>query len=58
MAWTRTDYPQSMTNMDPEVRKRAIEIANSLVDEGYDEGRAIGMARIQAKRAVRGEIDG
>lgn len=58
MPWTRSDYPESMANMDPEVRERAIAIANDLVEEGYDEGRAIGVARVQAKRSIRGELDG
>lgn len=53
MPWTKTDYPPGMKNLDPEVRKKAIEIANKLVeDEEYDEGRAIAIATSQAKKSV------
>lgn len=55
MTWTARDYPAILEGVDPEVRRQAIEIANRLVEEGYDEGRAIGIARTQAKRIVRGE---
>ncbi|WP_188456059.1 DUF2188 domain-containing protein [Virgibacillus oceani] len=49
MPWTLNDYPSSMKNLDKIVRKKAIDIANSMVDEGYDEGRAIPIATEQAK---------
>jgi uncharacterized protein YdaT len=32
------------------IREKAIEIANALLAEGYDEGQAIRIAIIQAKR--------
>jgi len=40
MPWDETRYPVSMKNLAPEVRIKAIEIANALLDEGYDEGAA------------------
>lgn len=43
------DYPASLKNLDKPVRKKAIEIANAMIDEGYDEGRAIPIATSQAK---------
>ncbi|GGB44604.1 hypothetical protein GCM10011409_22760 [Lentibacillus populi] len=49
MPWTLNDYPSSMKNLDKVVRKKAIDIANSMVDEGYEEGRAIPIATQQAK---------
>ncbi|GIO24542.1 DUF2188 domain-containing protein [Oceanobacillus sp. J11TS1] len=49
MVWTMRDYPSSMKNLDKVVRKKAIDIANSMVDEGYKEGRAIPIAIEQAK---------
>ncbi len=38
-----------MKHLSPDVREKAIEIANALLDEGYDEGRAIRIAIAQAK---------
>ncbi|WP_026688843.1 DUF2188 domain-containing protein [Alteribacter aurantiacus] len=50
MPWTKNDYPSSMKNLDKEVRDKAIEIANSMVEDGYDEGRAIPIAIDEAKK--------
>lgn len=50
MPWKKNDYPASMKYLDPRVRDKAIEIANALLDEGYEEGRAIAIATAQAKR--------
>lgn len=52
MPWNESDFPRSMENLPPEVRAKAIEIANALLAEGYDEGRAIRIAIAQAKRWV------
>ncbi|MFU0790372.1 MAG: DUF2188 domain-containing protein [Virgibacillus proomii] len=49
MIWTLQDYPSSMKNLNEETRKKAIDIANSMVDEGYAESRAIPIAIEQAK---------
>ncbi|TFJ91595.1 DUF2188 domain-containing protein [Lentibacillus salicampi] len=49
MPWTMNDYPSSMKNLNNTTRKKAIDIANSMVDEGYDEDRAIPIATSQAK---------
>ncbi|SDK28282.1 DUF2188 domain-containing protein [Sediminibacillus albus] len=49
MAWTMDDYPASLKNFKPVIRKKAIDIANAMLDEGYDEGRAIPIATDQAK---------
>jgi uncharacterized protein YdaT len=38
-----------MRNLAPEVRTKAIEIANALLDDGYDEGKAIRIAIAKAK---------
>ena len=48
MPWDMNDYPDSMKNLDPLVRKKAIDIANALEAEGYDEGRAIPIAQARA----------
>ncbi|MBE1442275.1 DUF2188 domain-containing protein [Paenibacillus sp. OAS669] len=50
MPWKKNDYPASMKHLDPRVRGKAIEIANALLEEGYEEGRAIAIATAQAKR--------
>ncbi|GEK90623.1 DUF2188 domain-containing protein [Alkalibacterium kapii] len=49
MPWNLDDYPASFKNLDQVVRKKAIDIANALVDEGYEEDRAIPIATSQAK---------
>lgn len=49
MPWTLNDYPSSMKNLEYATKKKAIDIANSMIDEGYEEGRAIPIATEQAK---------
>ena len=39
-----------MMHLPEVVRDKAIEIANALLEEGYDEGRCIRIAIAQAKR--------
>lgn len=49
MPWNETRYPASMRNLAPEVRSKAIEMANALLEEGYEEGMAIRIAIAKAK---------
>jgi uncharacterized protein YdaT len=50
MPWTNKRYPDSMKNLPEEVREKAIEIANAILDEkGMDEGIAIATAISRAK---------
>ncbi len=49
MPWDMTDYPDSFKNLDHVVRKKAIDIANALESNGYDDSRAIPIAIDQAK---------
>jgi uncharacterized protein YdaT len=49
MPWDEAYYPRSMRNLSPEVRSKAIEIANALLEEGYDDGSAIRIAIAKAK---------
>lgn len=49
MPWTSKDYPDSLKNFTPEVRNKAVEIANALLKEGHDEGSAIAIATERAK---------
>ncbi|HEX7953580.1 MAG TPA: hypothetical protein VF523_10985, partial [Burkholderiales bacterium] len=48
MPWTRDHFPAAMRNLDPEVRDKAVEIANALLREGHDEGFAIRVAIARA----------
>lgn len=49
MPWNMKDFPASMKNLDKLTRKKAIDIANALLDEGYPYSRAIPIAIDQAK---------
>jgi uncharacterized protein YdaT len=49
MPWTMSDYPASMKNLSEVVKEKAIEQANKLVSDGYDDSRAIPIAIAQAK---------
>jgi uncharacterized protein YdaT len=57
MSWTKSDYPNSLNNLPTEVRNKAIEIANALLDEGYEEGRAIAIATEQARKNIEDHTD-
>lgn len=52
MPWTKNDYPDAMKNLDKDVKDKAIEIANALLREGNDEGKAIPIAIDRAKKAI------
>ena len=49
MPWTPDRYPASMSRLAPEVRLKAIEIANALLAEGCDDGKAIRIGIAKAK---------
>ena len=49
MPWNMKDFPASMKNLDKLTRKKAIDIANALLDEGYPDSRAIPIAIDQAQ---------
>lgn len=49
MPWTKSDYPDSMKNLNEYTRLKAIDIANAMVKDGYEEKRAIPIAINQAK---------
>lgn len=44
-----------MKNLDVSVREKAIEIANALLRDNYEEGRAISIATSQARKAIHGD---
>jgi uncharacterized protein YdaT len=49
MPWNKSNYPDAMKNLNTSTRNKAIKIANKLLDEGYEEGRAISIAISKAK---------
>jgi len=50
MPWYNGDFPPSYKNQPIELREKAVEIANALLEEGADEGIAIatGLKRARA----------
>lgn len=57
MPWTKTDYPDSMKHLDSDVRNKAIEMANAMLEDGMEEGRAISIATSKARDFVNGSDD-
>ena len=53
MPWTLQRVPTAMKNLPPDVRAKAVEIANALLDEGHDEGMAIRVGIAKAKEWAR-----
>jgi len=56
MPWSLDDYPVSMRHLSEVTRAKAIEIANALLAEGMEDGRAIRIATARAEewgRAAR-----
>lgn len=49
MPWNMKDYPASLKNFDPLLRKKIIDIANALLANGYDDNQAIPIATAQGK---------
>jgi uncharacterized protein YdaT len=49
MPWNSGYFPVSMKHLPLAVREKAIEIANALLEEGVDEGKAIRIAIAKAK---------
>ena len=50
MPWTKENYPDSMKNLPIDVRDKAVEIANALLEERkMEEGFAIATAISRAK---------
>jgi uncharacterized protein YdaT len=54
MPWSESYFPRSMVNLPLRTRHKAIEIANALLAEGCEEGRAIRIGISQAKRWAGG----
>lgn len=56
MPWTSDRYPKSMQHLPAAVRAKAIEIANALLEEGMEEGKAIRIAIAKAKEWARHHV--
>ncbi|WP_204189602.1 DUF2188 domain-containing protein [Mammaliicoccus sciuri] len=61
MPWTMDDYPQTWKNFDQLERKKAIDIGNAMLTNGYKEEDAIPIATKQAedwyKNATKEELN-
>ena len=49
MPWNETFYPPAMKHLPMPVRSKAIDIANALLEQGYDEGKAIRIGLAKAR---------
>jgi uncharacterized protein YdaT len=50
MPWTEQRFPPSMQSLAPWVRRKAIAIANALLEDGMAEGHAIRIAPAKARQ--------
>jgi len=50
MPWSSGYIPASMKHLPPLVLEKAIEIANALLEQGMDEGKAIRVAIAKARQ--------
>lgn len=58
MPWSAVNCPLAMQHLPQTVRAKGIDIANALLGQGEDEGRAIRIGIAQAKRwALRRGLD-
>lgn len=55
MPWYNGDYPPSYKNQPVILRKKAVEIANRLLENGVDEGIAIATGLKQARAQLKKE---
>lgn len=53
MPWYNGDFPQSYKNQPPELREKAVEIANALLQDGAEEGTAIATGLKQARELLK-----
>jgi uncharacterized protein YdaT len=57
MPWDLNDYPSSFKNFDPLLKKKAIDMVNALISEGYPDDRAIPIAISQSKKWLEEATD-
>nr|WP_294933017.1 hypothetical protein [uncultured Flavobacterium sp.] len=53
MPWYNGDYPPSYKNQPPELREKAVEIANALLQDGAEEGIAIATGLKQPRELLK-----
>jgi uncharacterized protein YdaT len=53
MPWYNGDYPPSYKNLPTDIREKAVEIANAILEESGDEGLAIATGVKRAKEMAR-----
>ena len=53
MPWTMSDYPPSWKNLAQLERKKAIDIGNAMLKDGYDEHDVIPIATQQAENGIK-----
>ena len=57
MPWTLDRYPPAMRHLPPLVRAKAVEIANAVLAEDGDEGKAIRVGIARAKEWALRHLD-
>lgn len=57
MPWTTNRYPKSMEHLPAIVRLKAIEIANALLADDVEEGKAIRIAITKAREWAERQFD-
>lgn len=57
MAYTMNDHPDSLKNLERLERRKAIDIINAMIEEGYDEDRAIPIGTEQAREWYKDASD-
>ena len=53
MPWYNGDYPPSYKNLPADIREKAVEIANAILEESGDEGLAIATGAKRAKEMFK-----
>lgn len=48
--YTKTNFPTSLKNLPAKIKNKAVEIINALLEEGYQEARAIAIGTWQAEK--------
>ena len=48
--YTKTNFPTSLKNLPTKIKNKAVEIINALLEEGYQEARAIAIGTWQAEK--------
>lgn len=57
MPWYNGDYPPSYKNQPKDLREKAVEIANGLLQDGAEEGAAIATGLKQARLLLKNKKD-